>query len=305
LGWLAYEQSGVLTYRQAVDLLGPGRVRHLAASGRWRTIARGIVLTSNNRLDHDQRLWVAVLAAGAGAVLAGATAVAEGAVRGLRSGPVHVLVPGSRAPSTVLRTLPIDMCGVRVHRTTSLPAGHLQVGRPPRTSMARSLVDAASWAASGDEARTILAAACQQRRITPAEITTVLADLPRARRRALIARTIDDIAGGAEALSELDLLRLCRRHGIPEPDQQEHRTDASGRRRYLDAYWRRWGLHVEVDGAHHMDVQQWEDDMLRQNDVWISGDRILRFPASLVRRNPTMVANQIRAALEAGGYSGS
>jgi hypothetical protein len=171
--------------------------------------------------------------------------------------------------------------------------------------MARSLVDAASWAASGDEARTLLAAACQQRRITPPEIAAVLAVLPRVRRRALICQTIEDIAGGAEALSELDLVRLCRRHGLPTPDLQEHRTDASGRRRYLDAYWRRWGLHVEVDGAHHMDVRQWEDDMLRQNDVWISGDRILRFPASLVRRNPAKVAHQILAALRAGGYSGS
>lgn len=29
--------------------------------------------------------------------------------------------------------------------------------------------------------------------------------------------------------------------------------DASGRIRFLDAYWREWQLHAEVDGAHHMD----------------------------------------------------
>jgi hypothetical protein len=47
---------------------------------------------------------------------------------------------------------------------------------------------------------------------------------------------------------------------------------------------------VEIDGAHHMDVRRWADDMLRQNQVWIAGDRILRFPAWLVRAEPAVRA---------------
>jgi very-short-patch-repair endonuclease len=69
-----------------------------------------------------------------------------------------------------------------------------------------------------------------------------------------------------------------------------------------DAYWRRWRLHVEIDGAHHMDVRSWAADMRRQNEVWIAGDRILRFPAWLVRQRPAEVASQVRAALEAAGW---
>ncbi|MEU8163091.1 hypothetical protein [Micromonospora parva] len=106
-----------------------------------------------------------------------------------------------------------------------------------------------------------------------------------------IGQTVGDIAGGAQALSEIDFLRLCRRHWLPAPDLQEHRVDAAGRNRWLDAYWRKWRVQVEVDGAHHMDARQWAADMRRQNDVWTSGDRILRFPAWLVRarrtRSPT------------------
>lgn len=304
LDWLLFEQSAVLTYRQAVDLLGPGRVRHLTSSGRWRSIGRGLLLAGPGRLDRDQQLWVAVLAAGRGAVLAGPTAVCEAGVRGARRDPIHLLVPAQRMVSRLLPGLPIDMPAVRVHRTSVLPDGHLQRGRPPRTTLARAVIDAAAWATGDDEAVTVLAAACQQRKVTPAELHEVVSTLPRTRRRSLIRSTLDDVAGGAEALSEIDFVRLCRRFGLPEPDLQHRRRDATGRLRYLDAYWRRWRLHVEVDGAHHLDVRHWAADMQRQNDIWISGDRILRFPAHHIRAHPTRVATQLRTALAAAGWQG-
>jgi hypothetical protein len=120
----------------------------------------------------------------------------------------------------------------------------------------------------------------------------------------LIRTTLADIDGGAQALSEIDFMALCRRYRLPCPDLQEHRTDAGGRIRYLDAYWREWHLHVEIDGAHHMDVRHWAADMLRQNEIWIAGDRVLRFPAWLVRADPAAVAVQVRAALRSGGWRG-
>ena len=118
----------------------------------------------------------------------------------------------------------------------------------------------------------------------------------------MIRSTMLDIAGGAHALSEIDFVNLCRRFRLPSPDQQARRTDAAGRVRYLDAHWKRWRLHVEVDGSHHLDVEQWADDMLRQNQIWISGDRILRFPAAVIRSRPAQVAGQLHAALTAGGW---
>ncbi|MFV2083711.1 hypothetical protein [Micromonospora sp. LOL_021] len=132
---------------------------------------------------------------------------------------------------------------------------------------------------SDDAAQAIIAAGCQQRRVVPAEILAALRWLPRVRRHRLIAAAAADAGGGATALSEIDVVRLCRRYRLPPPDLQQRRKDRAGRVRYLDAYWRRWRLHVEIDGAHHMDVREWAADMRRQNDVWIAGDRILRFPA--------------------------
>jgi very-short-patch-repair endonuclease len=158
-------------------------------------------------------------------------------------------------------------------------------------------VDAAQWARTDDEARTIVAAACQQRLVTPAAIRAVLAVMPRARRRRVVLETAGFVEGGATALSEINFVKLCRRHRLPTPDLQEQRRDTSGRNRYLDAYWREQRVHVEVDGAHHVDAGQWEADMLRQNEIWIRGDRVLRFSAWQVRHHADYVVAQLRAAL--------
>ncbi|WP_326552012.1 hypothetical protein [Micromonospora sp. NBC_01813] len=303
LDWLLFEQSGVLTSAQAVERLGRSGLRRRIDRGQWRRICSGVVLTHNGPLTAGQALWVAVLLAGPTALLGGLTAAREGGLRFTRSGPVQVLVPGDRQYPDLRRRLPLDMPAVVVRRTSVLPDDHRQVGRPMRTSMARSLVDAAGWARSDDEAQAIVAAGCQQRRVTPAQILAVLHWLPRVRRRRLIRAAAVDAGGGATALSEIDFIRLCRRHRLPLPDLQQQRRDRSGRVRYLDAYWRRWRLHVEIDGAHHMDVREWAADMRRQNDVWIAGDRILRFPAFVVRVRPAEVVDQLRAALRAAGWS--
>ncbi|MBB4960188.1 endonuclease domain-containing protein [Micromonospora polyrhachis] len=303
LDWLLFEQAGTLTWRQAMTELSPGKVRHLLATGRWRRVCRGVLLTHDGPLTREQQWWVAVLASGEGAILAGLAAARAGGLRGnWRSDRIDVLIPYDRRAPDLLSRMPVELPAVRVRRTRQLSADDRQRGRPDRTTMARSLVDAAQWAGTDDEAQTIVAAGCQQRRATPAEIGAVIERMPKTRRRGLLRLTVADIAGGAEALSEIDFIRLCRRHRLPVPDQQERRVDAGGRTRYLDVYWRRWRLHVEVDGAHHLDARHWAADLRRQNEIWIAGDRILRFAAFDVRRRAAQVVAQVRAALEAAGW---
>ena len=103
--------------------------------------------------------------------------------------------------------------------------------------------------------------------------------------------------GGAGALSEIDFVKLCRRYRLPAPTLQERRRDRAGRNRYLDAYWREQRVHVEVDGAHHTEAAAWEADMRRQNEIWLRGDRLLRFSAWQVRHHPEEVAAELRRAL--------
>jgi very-short-patch-repair endonuclease len=296
LEWLLFRQSSVLSRAQAIASVGRGALQNLLSGGRWQQAGWGVVIAHNGPLTRTQRVWVAVLGAGDAALCAGRTAATLEGLRLAGSGPVDVLIPAGRRVRRVT--------GVRIHRTEVLPADHVRPGTPPRTTMARAVVDGAAWARTDDDARALVAAAFQQRRVTTEEIEAVAATLKRSRRRALVIETARYAAGGAHSLPEVDLVRLCRRYGLPLPDQQVERTDASGRKRYLDAYWREWRVQVEVDGSFHLDVRTWWADMRRQNDLWVRGDRILRFPAWVVAHRPQEVAAQIRAALRASGWKG-
>ncbi len=169
---------------------------------------------------------------------------------------------------------------------------------PPRTRIARSLLDAAAWMATDRGAQAVLAAGVQQRLVRVEHLAGLAAINRRLRRRRLITDTLDDIAGGVRALSELDFTRLViRAYGLPAPDRQSRRKDASGRNRYLDALWEDRKLVVEIDGSQHTDPWQYWDDMERDADLQLDGYRVLRFPAWVVRYNPGHVAAKVRAAL--------
>ncbi|WP_117208210.1 hypothetical protein [Allorhizocola rhizosphaerae] len=286
-------QSGVVTYQQAVTHTSRSHVAHQVAKERWRRASQGVFVTTGGQLTTRQKHWVAVLGIGEGAVLAGLAAAREGGLRLETQEVVDLLVPGGvrRKPKLLLR----DMPQIRVHRTAKSPK---RIGAPARTTMARSVVDAAQWARSDKEAQLIVAAACQQRRATPGEILRAIAEQPRAKRRHLVRETANYAEGGATSIPEIEFAVLCRRHGLPEPDRQVWRRDASGRMRYLDAYWHDHQLHLEIDGAHHMDAEHWGADMLRQNEIWLKGDRVLRFPAFLLRTDPESIVAQLRRAMD-------
>jgi hypothetical protein len=42
--------------------------------------------------------------------------------------------------------------------------------------------------------------------------------------------------------------------------------------------------------------------MQRQNDLWIVGERVLRFPAWVIEHRPDEVAAQLRSALKSAGW---
>jgi hypothetical protein len=304
IDWTLFYQEGVLSRRQAIAAMSWSRLRHLVASGRWQRIPPGIFATHNGPLTRAQQLWTAVLSCG-DALLAGITAACA---EGLRRDPgtqIHVLVAAGQRPNQPGRAVlaaTATMPAVIAHRTATLPDKDLQIGLRRRTTMARSIVDAAQWATNTDEARAIVAAACRQWVVLPEEILDVVGRLPRARRRSIVLETIGYTASGAEAISEMDFDALCRTHGLPSPDRQVPRRDERGRLRYLDAYWRRYGVHAEVDGGVHSDPEVWWRDQFRQNDLWIGGEIVIRFPAWAIRHRPGQVADQLRRALIEGGW---
>lgn len=286
-------QDGVISFAQAQQHLSPKAIRHLLASGRWQRVHRSVLVAHNGPVGPAQRRWAAVLAAGEDAVLGGLTALS---LRGFTTEAVHILLPSDRQA----RSVP---AGVVVHRSALLDDRDVLAATcPPRTKPARSLVDAAQWARTAGEAQAIIAAGFQQRVVREDHMRAVLDRLKRARRHRLITQTLDDAAGGAHSLAEIDFLGLCRRHRLPEPSRQVIRYDSAGRRRYLDVLFEEWQIHVEIDGGQHLEVRQAWADMSRQNELWIAGERVLRFPAWAIRSEPDAVAAQLRAALKAAGY---
>jgi very-short-patch-repair endonuclease len=299
LTWLLFHQDNVLTRSQALHHLTPKAIEHRTRSGRWLSLHRGVLLADPGPVTLRQRHWAAVLAAAASgaAYLAGLSALQSVGLRRITSPVIHVLLPADRDDVR-------PPAGVRLHRSRRLDAEDVHgVGLPPATMPARSLVDATQWASSPDEARTIMAATFQQRLVSVDDVAGALGRMRKVRRLPLLLRTLADVATGSHTLAELDILALCRRGGLPEPNRQ-FRADADGNSRYLDLLFEEWGLHVEIDGRHHLEIRQWWRDLHRQNTLSVHGWRLLRFPSYIVREQPDVVIAQIRAALTAAGWSG-
>ena len=292
---LLRQQDGVVSAASALAWMSPKELRWRVTSGRWQRPCRGIVVAHSGPLTPRQRLGVAVLWAGPGAVLAGLTAAALDGLEGFPVTRTHLLVPARRSVRKEPPGLPLAL-----HYSTALTPDDVHPVRAPRrTRVARSLVDAAAWAGHDRRAQAVLAAGVQQRLARPADLLAVVAANRRLARRVMIKATLDDIAGGAQALSELDLTRLVRRHRLPEPDRQAPRRDAAGRRRWLDAVWEAARVIVEVDGIHHVDAAEYWADMDRDIDFTLGGYRILRFPSFVVRYHGDYVAGKLRDALRA------
>ncbi len=99
------------------------------------------------------------------------------------------------------------------------------------------------------------------------------------RRAKRLKRVVGEIEDGSHSLAELGVIRMCRAEGLPEPDRQTRRRDASGRVRYTDAEWRLPDGRVvvlEVDGGFHMEVEHWEGDIARERDLVTTGAIVLR-----------------------------
>jgi len=289
---IAEAQSGIVSRRQ-LRALGVERwhVRDQVRAGRWRVIGSRVVVLHGGELTERQHDWVAVLHAGPTAALARRSALAAAGLRGWPAEAVHVVVAkGVRVP---------PLPGLVVHQ--SRDQGEVDWRRsPPRVRVERAAVDAASATSEPRMGCALMAAVVQQRLTTPARLQVALLTARCARHRRVLLAVLADIEGGAHALSEIDFVALCRRSGLPVPFQQVIRTDRYGKRRYLDALWRLPDgstLVVEIDGALHLLARTYWDDMDRQNELVLSGDRILRFPSATVRLHAERVAEQLRRAL--------
>ena len=299
---VAEGQAGVLGRRQALlGGLSEDQWQWRLDRRRWRSVLPGVVATHSGEVTELQRAWAAVLYAGPGACLTGDAALAVHGMRTLPVGALQVAVPERRTVRPQVLVLPdCQAVAVEPRRVRDLERWRHPVRRPPSVRLALAVLHAASAAASDRAAEWRIAAAVQQRLVLPHELRRALDELPRLPRRPLVRTVLDDVELGAHAAGELDFLRFLRRHRLPPPDELQ-RPVRAGRLRYLDAWWQRQRVAVEVDGAHHRSVAEWEADALRSNDVVLSSRHervvLLRFTSGNLRHDADRVAAQLAAVL--------
>jgi len=270
------------------------QVRAQLAARRWQRCGNAVVL-HNGPLSRRQRWDAALVNTGPRAILTGFTAAEYHGLTGWQRDWVDVLAPAGASPPTVSPMLRIRLHRSRKHSVVPKPGEFGCHGLPG------ALVIAARSFFSSRPACGLFAAAVQQQLTTPILLLKAVETPQCTRHRRALRAALHDIAGGSQALSEIDFVMLCRRYRLPLPIRQTVRTDFDGRRRYLDASWRRADgrlVVVEVDGALHLSVSNWWADQERQNLLALGDALILRFPSWAVRHDEIAVIRQLRAALD-------
>lgn len=295
---VAFDQDSVLSRKQARAAgLSEDAWQWKLDDQEWRTVLPGVVTTHSGVATLNQELWACVLRIAPGAALTGDAALVA---TGFRMNDLrYVDVARSGAAGTTWR-LPSG----RLLRPMTVPrlAELLAPGeRPPRLRAHAAVLHAAELASTDRAAEWRLAAAVQQGLARPADIRQSLFVVRDLEREPLIRTALDDIELGAHAMSELDFLSMCRRFGLPEPDELQVKVRVEGTTRYLDGRYVRQRVRFEVDGTHHRWVEVWEDDLMRGNELAIatrgSAEIGLRFSGSQVRHESERVATMLRAVL--------
>src|SRR4051794_8164918 len=209
LGQLLEEQSGVVA-RWQVAPVEWSEARRRVRCGVWQLPIRGVAVAHNGSLGPEQLEWVGLLSVGPEAALCGLTAAGKFGLRGFAVDGVHVLASYRRS-SVVPRF-------VRLHRTRASFADDVHpVLRPRRVRAEIAVAQGAIWAPSSRYGCAILAASAQQRIVRVDAVRSAVLRQPQVRGRQLLLQVLDDISGGAQALTEIDATRLCRKAGLPMP----------------------------------------------------------------------------------------
>ena len=290
---IASRQGGVVSRNQLYDVgVTRAQVRAQVRARRWRRVGSQSLAVATGQLTWAGQMWAAVFEAGPRGFLDGVAALEAAGLKHFEEGRIRVSVPrGAR----VRRARGLDI------RQTRRWAPDDVVGEGlPRSRPAVAAVRAALWARSNKQAALVMTMAVQQGLAGAEEVAEEMLRVLRDKRRLFLHSVLLDLIGGARSVGELEFARECRRRGIPEPTRQVVRRTRTGRY-VLDVVWEQWGVVVEIDGIQHTWANQVVGDALRQNEITLSDDVVLRLPLLGLRVAPDPFFDQIISALAAAG----
>jgi very-short-patch-repair endonuclease len=217
----------------------------------------------------------AVLACGDGAVLSHLSA---GELWGIRRRPRRLSEAGGGGDAAVHVTVPSTagrrrQQGIVLHRSSTLIASDCtRRDGIPVTKPSRTLADI----------RSLLSPAQFNGTVREAEFLRLpIAD--------------EFVTEGTRTELEQRMLRLCRRHRLPQPE-----VNVKIDRFEVDFLWRAERLIVEADGWDaHRSRSAFEDDRARDARLALLGYRVVRFTWRQLTRDALAVAKTIRVLLRA------
>lgn len=292
---LARLQDGVVTREQAVAHgLCSAAITRLVREGFWTRLARGTYLTAP-----APPAWPALACAG---VLIGGDAARLG---GLAAAHLHGLIVDPPPAIEVLiphaHTVPRAGDPWRFQRERRHARQPQTVGLPPRLTVEDTVLDLINDPDCSDrDAVNWLAMAVQARRTTPKRILQAAEWRYFLPRRALMDRTLADVAAGARSPIEIDYLNLVERaHGLPVGTRQTSR-----RRTEVDVFYEEFALLVELDGRLGHEGMGRFRDMRRDNASTSDGLATLRYGKADVFGVPCEVACEVGHNLLLRGWEG-
>ena len=199
----------------------------------------------------------AVLACGPGAVLSHRSAAELWQLLKPVDGPIDVTIPAAGGRR--------HRHGLRIHRSPSLPVRSTTAERGiPVTATARTLADLKHTVPEWLYRRAV-------------------------RQAEYLGRDTGGEGDGTRSGLEGAFLRLCRRHGLPEPERNVEVGPFT-----VDFLWRDAGLVVETDGyAAHRGRQAFLDDRGRELELSARGLRLRRFSDEQIDLEPDRVVDAV------------
>ena len=297
---IARGQFGCIGRFQALAHLSSKSIHHRVRSRRWRQVAPETYIVDGSPRSYRQDVMVAVLwimARRATRLHSCASYTTAAFLHGLLRFelPIHVTTP---------RDLVAYSSSVSVHRTEVEAVDIEKLGPIPTTTVARTLLDLGA-VLDLDGVESCLERALLVRKVS---IPRLQWQLDRcggrgARGSATLRRLLEDRARGyipSESELELRLWRALRQAQVPTPVKQRVHRDESGRSiARVDFSYPRNRLVIEVHGwKYHSARARWQRDLQRNNDLLLTGERVLVFSWTDVVDRTSQVIRTIKKGLE-------
>lgn len=216
------------------------------------------------------------------------------AVGGPSAAHLHGLPGFGRAPRIVVSTS--RRCRSRLVETSTshaLEQGDVvEVDGIPTTGLAWTLLDVATTA-SRSQVEDLVVHVLGRERLAASELRAACERAEGLTGRHVVLDLVETMTDRHRSLAEKRLADACLARGLPRPDANRVVTTSSEATFELDLYWDDVHLDVEVDGPHHLLVEQRVRDRRRDRLLEDDGIEVVRFDVREVDADADDVARRI------------